>query len=85
MVVAVETDEDDFSYGRAEQLFEGPFLGGLAGIFVGRDDYADYDVTSDGQRFVMFPRTGESQGGGGDVTLITNWFEELERLVPTDP
>ncbi len=33
----------------------------------------------------MFPGSNESQTGSGHVTLITNWFDELKRLVPTDP
>ncbi len=34
----------------------------------------------------MFPDTGQSsQSDSGTVTLVTNWFDELKRLVPTDP
>ncbi len=33
----------------------------------------------------MFPEDNESQTRRGHVTLITNWFDELKRLVPTDP
>ena len=44
---------------------------------------ADYDVTGNGQRFVMFPDTGQSSHGY--VTPVVNWFVELKRLVPTDP
>ena len=34
----------------------------------------------------MFPDTGQSsQSETGHVTLATNWFDELKRLVPTDP
>jgi len=47
--------------------------------------YPDYDVTGDGQRFVLFPDDGQGQTSSGHVTLIINWFDELERLVPTDP
>ena len=42
-------------------------------------------MTGDGQRFVMFPDASQSQADSGHVTLITNWFDELKRLVPTDP
>ncbi len=34
---------------------------------------------------VMFPDTGQNQIGSGTVTLILNWFDELKRLVATDP
>jgi len=36
-----------------------------------------FDATSDGQRFVLFPREGD--GRRGHVTLVTRWFEELEQ------
>ncbi len=43
-------------------------------------------MTGDGQRFVMFPETGAGeQLRSGHVTMVTNWFDELKRLVPTDP
>ena len=84
MVVAVNTDGDSFTFGRAEQLFAGAFLGGLDGISR-QGAYPDYDVTGDGQRFVMFPDDGQGQISSGHVTLVTNWFDELKRLVPTDP
>ena len=46
---------------------------------------SDYDVTADGQRFVMFPEASETVELVNDhVTLVFNWFEELKRLVPTD-
>ncbi len=47
--------------------------------------YADYDVTADGQRFVMFPGGSQRLRDSSHVTLVTNWFDELKRLVPTDP
>ncbi len=46
----------------------------------------NYDVTPDGQRFVMI-RTEEStteSSGTTQITLVLNWFEELKRLVPTN-
>ncbi len=33
----------------------------------------------------MFPGTNRNQTGVGNVKLVTNWFDELNRLVPTDP
>ena len=44
--------------------------------------YDDYDVAPDGQRFVMFPRSEDDEARNDHVTLVFNWFEELERLVP---
>ena len=48
MVVAVDTEGDSFGYGRAEQLLEGTFLGGPAGMSVAGLNASDYDVTGDG-------------------------------------
>jgi hypothetical protein len=41
----------------------------------------DYDVTTDGQRFVMIKRPDVS--APQQINVILNWFEALERLVPT--
>ena len=38
----------------------------------------NYDVTSDGQRFVMV----KDEAGSGRLNVVFNWFEELKRLVP---
>ena len=43
-----------------------------------------YDVTPDGQRFVMLD-TSESQTLLIQLNLVLNRFEELERLVSADP
>ena len=81
MVVPFEPDADEFTVGRAEELFTGAFEGPY--LRVAGESYQDYDVTADGQRFVMFPRTGEDDRAGNDhVTLVFNWFEELKARVP---
>ena len=40
-----------------------------------------YDVTRDG-RFLMVTRA-ENAGGAESARIVLNWFQELERLVPT--
>jgi Tol biopolymer transport system component len=41
-----------------------------------------YDVTSDGQRFLMLdPQQDPTHG---QINVVLNWFEELKRLVPTE-
>jgi serine/threonine-protein kinase len=40
---------------------------------------ANYDVTADGQRFVMVKEEGS---GGGRLNVVLNWFEELKQRVP---
>ncbi len=58
-------------------LFEGPYRSGVAGA----NPVTGYDVAPDG-RFVMI-RAEKSSGGLQQINLVLNWFEELERLVPT--
>jgi serine/threonine-protein kinase len=77
VAVAVET-EGTFSAAAPKTLFKGPYLAGqqLRGI---------YDVSADGQRFVMIKRAeGENEAVPQTVVIVENWLEELERLVPTE-
>ena len=48
-----------------------------------RDDFyhAAYDVTADGQRFIMI-RKSESGSFDEELIVIENWHEELKRLAP---
>ena len=48
-----------------------------------RDDFfhAAYDVTADGQRFVMI-RNSDSGSFDEELIVVENWYEELERLAP---
>jgi Tol biopolymer transport system component len=61
--------------GRSRMLFEGRFVPGTP---YGRN----YDVSPDGKSFVMITST-EMSSPPSQVHVILNWFEELERLVPT--
>ena len=76
MAVRVRT-EPEFQAGTPEELFNGPYRRNP-----GRSRW--YDVSPDGQRFLMIKQAAGADGGGNDVILVQNWFEELERLVPTD-
>jgi hypothetical protein len=40
---------------------------------------ANYDVSPDGQRFVMV----KDEAGSGRLNVVLNWSEELKRLVQT--
>ena len=40
-----------------------------------------YDISPDGQRFLMIK---DVEGSTGQINVVLNWFEELNRLVPTD-
>jgi hypothetical protein len=77
MRVAIETGAT-WTAAAPVMLFDGPYYFGGGGIF-GRS----YDVSPDGQRFLMI-----KQGDGSDqsaappsIVVVQNWFEELKRLV----
>ena len=72
MVVSIST-EPEFVAGTPQVLFEGPYSN-VSGL--------SYDVAPDGQRFlVLKPQYDDSQVR--ELHVVTNWFEELKRLVPT--
>ena len=68
------TTEGSFSAEPAVALFDGPYLD-ASGRY--------YDVTPDG-RFLMIKAGWLSAGREAPLHVVLNWFEELERLVPTD-
>ena len=71
MVVEVET-ESRFEAGLPRVLFES---------IHGSGPNRNWDVASDGQRFVMVhPVSSERR----QLNVVLNWFDELRRLVPTD-
>ena len=75
MVVAVET-EATFQAERPRLLFEGSYAYNHTGTT------SNYDITPDGQRFVMVQATQES--APAQIQVVLNWFEELRRLAPTN-
>ncbi|MDA2935483.1 hypothetical protein MYX82_14270, partial [Acidobacteria bacterium AH-259-D05] len=72
IAVPIQT-EPTFSAGRPTPLFEKAYVsGGIAAV-------PYYDISPDGQRFLMVKQEqGETQ-----IHVVLNWFEELKRLVPT--
>ncbi len=72
MVVEVRS-EPAFSSERPQLVFEVPYL---------RDQFgtSNYDISPDGQRFLMIKEEGGQQA---QINVVLNWFEELKRLVPT--
>jgi Tol biopolymer transport system component len=75
MAVAIET-EPELSIGTPRLLFEGRFLQGPQWA------RRNYDISPDGQRFLMVKR--DQDVIPTELIVILNWFEELKRLVPTD-
>jgi len=76
MGAAVNTAEESFSVGPSRELISGNFQ-----MF---SDLGSYDVSPDGQTFVMFRRQGDlDKTDLSHVVLRMDGFAELERLVPT--
>jgi serine/threonine-protein kinase len=74
MVVAVTT-QPRFAAATPTALFSQPFA-----LVAGR---VNYDVSPDGQRFIVVGPS-ESEQPAGQLNVVLNWFEELKRLVPTN-
>jgi len=43
----------------------------------------NYDVSPDGQRFLMLKPSEQTQAGLTQINVVLNWFEELKQKVPT--
>jgi serine/threonine-protein kinase len=71
MLVSVALGEEP-TLSEPTSLFEEPYAFGR-GITI-----PNYDVSADGQRFLMV----KDQSNAGQLNLILNWTEELRRLVP---
>ncbi len=75
-MMAVEiTTQQGFSAGNPRVLFEGHYLPTPA-------TFPNYDVTPDGQRFLMV-KASEQEAAATQINVVLNWFEELNRRVPT--
>ena len=66
----------DFAPGVPRPLFDGDYVHTLA------NRAREYDVSPDGQRFLMIRR--EPEAIPTHINVVFNWTEELKRLVPTD-
>ena len=75
MAVEIAT-EPNFSPGTPKMLFEG---GNFQAAVMSR---AHYDVTPDGQRFVMLQQVAPDSAPT-QINVVLNWFEELKQRVPT--
>lgn len=65
-----------FTAGKPRMLFEARFPSS--------SPHRNYDVTTDGRRFVMVQDIDPPRAPVlTHMVLIQNWFEELNRLVPT--
>ena len=80
VAVAVDTSGSTFEVKESVTLFDGPYRLGTG------PSVNAFDVSPDGERFLMIRESGASDDRSGDSELIVvhNWFEELKRLVPVD-
>jgi len=66
-----------FAFGNATELFSGDYYEESRG--------RTYDVTPDGERFVMVKyRRNFSDSDHGEIIAVLNWTAELSRLVPVE-
>ena len=69
------TTQPRFAAGAPRMLFEGPYEPAPVPI-------ANYDVSPDGQRFLMLKPSEQAQAAPTQINVVLNWFEELKRRVP---
>jgi eukaryotic-like serine/threonine-protein kinase len=75
-MMAVEiTPEPSFSAGNPKMLFQGGYVRTNA-------SFPEYDVSPDGQRFLMLKPIEQAQAAPTQIDIVLNWTEELKRLVP---
>ena len=70
------TTQPGFSASKPQLLFDGPYALSAATL-------ANYDVSKDGQRFLMV-KEGAQEAQPTQINLVLNWFNELKRLAPTE-
>jgi serine/threonine-protein kinase len=75
MAAAVET-KPVFAAAKPKLLFEGHYQAGFSAF-----DTAYYDVSPDGQRFLMI-KGSEQESAATQLNLVLNWSDELRRLAP---
>ena len=78
MVVSIQTQDQTLRTGRPRVLFEGRYVSHST-----PPGYQYYDISPDGQRFLMM-KEGELGQQQDQINVVLNWFEELKRLVPTN-
>jgi Tol biopolymer transport system component/tRNA A-37 threonylcarbamoyl transferase component Bud32 len=76
MAVDIST-QSSFVAGKPRMLFEGPYVTPPVPI-------SNYDVSPDGQRFLMLKSIGSTEAAPTQINVVLNWFEELKRRVPAE-
>jgi len=74
MMAVNVTNDDGFLAGQARELFSGKYFRGVP--------VRAYDISPDGQRFLMCKSLVAPPERIGQIHMTLNWFEELNRLAP---
>ena len=69
--------QQGFAAEKPRQLFESGYLKAAAPYA-----RANYDVSPDGQRFLMLKPVEQGQAALTQINVVLNWTEELKRPVP---
>ncbi|HYL85789.1 MAG TPA: protein kinase [Candidatus Angelobacter sp.] len=67
--------QPSFAAGKPRMLFQGPYERTAATA-------PNYDVSPDGQRFLMLKPADTGESAPTQINVVLNWFEELKRRVP---
>jgi serine/threonine protein kinase/Tol biopolymer transport system component len=76
MAVDIAT-RSGFAAGKPRMLFEGRYERSPA-------TSPNYDVSPDGQRFLMLKPSEQEASAPTQINVVLNWFEELKRRVPAE-
>ena len=76
MRVPVEATGTTWNAGQPARLFAGPYYSPLAST------QRTYDVSADGQRFLMIKTQAETNAPPASLVVVQHVEEELKRLVP---
>jgi len=75
-IMTVEiTTQPNFALGNPRMLFEGLYEPSVGAS-------SNYDVSPDGQRFLMVKQNEQAQTAPTQINVVLNWFEELKQKVP---
>ena len=68
------TTQPKMSFGTPRPLFSGAY-----GV---NNPARGWDVSGDGQRFILLQPRAQTPDVINEITVVENWIEELKRLVP---
>jgi Tol biopolymer transport system component len=75
MAVDVAT-QPKLTVGNPRMVFQGEYVSAT-------NQFSNYDISPDGQRFLMLKPTEQVQAAPTQINVVLNWFEELKQKVPT--